>query len=65
MGEKGSHKENALTALDQVLKEIDAWPPSMEAKVMTARIEFVRDEVAGIEELKRRRGSKKKAPTEA
>ena len=55
------HKENALTALDKALKELDGAIPSLSAKIVTAAIETARDEVAQIQELvrARRKGKKK------
>ncbi len=55
------HKENALTALDKALKELDGTLPSLSAKIVTAAIETARDEVGQIQELvrARRKGKKK------
>lgn len=58
-----THKENALTALDKALKELDTTVPGLSAKIVTAAIETARDEIVQLQELARPRRKGKKETT--
>ena len=55
-----SHKDEALNALAEVRARLTNPDPldPLERRLLLARVEYARDEVAAIEELKRRRRPK-------